>query len=309
MSNYKYYELPVCYLANGLELSLPVHEMGDGNGAVVGLSASVHGDETIGVEILRRVYEILKNEDITGTVKIMPLANPLSFEDTKRNTPLDRTNMNRVFPGSYDGTITEIQSRVMADKFITGLDYYIDVHAGGQDPEVDYVYITNDEGLSRAFLSKLLYTPKTPYTGTTSTFAAPLGIKCVTIECGGGVNKESYIEKGVKGILNMLRYSKVIKGEVEKRDDQIVIDHIHYVSPHHGGLFVPALSFEQMNTVVEGKVTIGKVYNPKTFELLEDMKAPCERNFIILMRGAVNTIHAGDFTFMIGDMAEAKPCK
>ena len=26
MSNYKYYELPVCYLGSGLELKLPVHE-------------------------------------------------------------------------------------------------------------------------------------------------------------------------------------------------------------------------------------------------------------------------------------------
>ncbi len=306
MNNYKYYELPVCYMANGLGLKLPVHELSGGKGPVIGFSASVHGDETIGVEILRRVVEELKGMDINGTVKIMPTANPLAFEEAKRNNPIDRNNMNRIFPGSYNGTLTEIQARVMADKFLDGLDAYVDVHAGGQDPVVDYAYILNDEGFSRAFLSKILYRPKADYVGTTATYTKPKGIPTVTVECGGGPNDSSYVEKGVKGLLNMLKYKKVIPGEAETRKDQIVVDHIEHVNPHHGGLFVPSLKYGVMNTIVEGKVTLGKVYNPMTLELLEEIKAPYDRNLMILMRGSVNTILPGDFTFMIGDLSTAE---
>jgi len=61
-----------------------------------------------------------------------------------------------------------------------------------------------------------------------------------------------------------------------------------------------------MNTIVEGKVTLGKIYNPMTLELLEEIKAPYDRNLIILMRGSVNTILPGDFSFMIGDLSTAE---
>ena len=69
-----------------------------------------------------------------------------------------------------------------------------------------------------------------------------------------------------------------------------------------GGLFVPALTYDAMNTIVEGKVVLGRVYNPMTLELLEEIRAPYEKNLMILMRGNINRIIPGDFTFMIGDL-------
>ena len=87
MSSYRYYEIPVCYMTNGLELKLPVHEFSGGEGPVVGITASIHGDETIGVEIARRVVEALKGMEVHGKVKIMSVASPLAFEDANRNTP------------------------------------------------------------------------------------------------------------------------------------------------------------------------------------------------------------------------------
>ena len=302
MSNYQYYEIPVCYMTNGMELKLPVHEFYGGSGPVVGFTASIHGDETIGVEILRRLTEELKKVKINGTVKIMSVANPLAFEAADRNTPIDKTNMNRIFPGNYNGSITEIQARVISDKFLNGLDAYVDVHAGGQDPVVDYVYVINDEEFSRSFLSKILYRPVQDYIGTSATYTKPSNISTVTVECGGGPNDIYYVEKGVKGLLNMLKYKKVIEGKAEVRNDQILLTHIEHVNPHHGGLFVPSLSYDVMNTVVEGKVTLGCVYNPMTLELIEEIKAPYEKNLIILMRGNINRIIPGDFTFMIGDL-------
>lgn len=302
--DYKYYELPVCTMASGTELTLPVHELKGTEGITLGITASIHGDETITVEIIRRVFEQLKGMDIKGTVKIMPVANPLGFEMVNRNTPVDGLNLNRSFPGKYDGFTTEIMARVIVDKFLTGLDAYIDVHAGGQDPVVDYAYVMNDEAFSRSYLSKILFTPDIPYTGTSASIAAGvMNIPSVTIECGGGSNEISYVEKGVAGIMNMLRCKGLIEGEVKKREDQIYIRHIEHVDPHHGGIFVPGLTYDCMNTVVKGKVSLGKIYNPMTFELVEEIFAPYEENLMILMRCDINRIVPGDFTFMIGDLS------
>ncbi len=38
----------------------------------------------------------------------------------------------------------------MVESFLTQLGFYVDLHAGGAYPTVDYVYIINDEPLSRA---------------------------------------------------------------------------------------------------------------------------------------------------------------
>jgi len=301
---YKYYELPVCYLASGLELKLPVHEFKGGDGPTLGMTAAIHGDETITVEIARLVVEQLKKEkNINGTIKIMPVASPLAYEGASRNTPLDGVNMNRVFPGNPDRTVTEVQAHVIT-QFLESLDLYIDIHAGGQDPVVDYTYVMNDEGFSRSFGSKILYRPKQGYGGTSATITQAKNIPSVTIECGGGPNVKAYVDKGVSGVLNMLRYKKMIDGEALKHEDQIMITHIAHVNPHHSGMFVPNQSYDSITKIIKGKGEIlGRIYNPMTLELLEEIKTPYEENLMILMRCDYNRILAGDFTFMIGDLS------
>ena len=301
--SYKYYELPVCYLASGLQLKLPIHEFCGDDGPVLGMTASIHGDEAITVEIARRVVEFLKTQKVNGTIKIMSVANPLAYEMVSRNTPIDGANMNRVFPGDRDFTTTEIQAAVIAEEFLETLDLYIDIHSGGQDPVVDYTYVFNDEGFSRSFGSELLYRPKVGYSGTSATVTTEKGIPTVTLECGGGPNLHYYVEKGFNGIVNMLRYKGLIDGEAKTPDKQTMITHIEHVNPHHGGMFVPAQSYDSMTKVIKGKVVLGRVYNPMTLELLEEIKAPFEENLMILMRCDYNRILAGDFTFMIGDLS------
>ncbi|MGE5633392.1 MAG: succinylglutamate desuccinylase/aspartoacylase family protein [Caulobacteraceae bacterium] len=306
MVKYDYSEIKVAYLANGLELTLPVHKLTGGKGPTVGISAVVHGDELIGAEIVRRLLDILKKEDIKGTIKFMPVANSLAFEDVQRNTPIDRANLNRIYPGNKNGTLTEILAYKMTKEFLEGLDVYIDLHSGGRDPIVDYVYILNDEEMSRAFGSTVLYRPAVNYVGTTSAITSDMGIPSVTIEVGGGPNYESYIEKGVKGILNILKQKKVIKGRVAPRPKQIVVSHIENVNPHHGGLCVPCFEYDKMNKIIEGKQVLARIYNPMTLELLEEIKTPYDKNLVILMRGTLTRIHAGDYAFMIGEMSTAE---
>lgn len=303
MNTYRYRELPVCYLASGLELRVPLHEITGGAGPVVGLTASIHGDESIGVEVLRNILEFLKTVPVKGTVWMVPVANPLAFEDVDRSTPQDRKNLNRSFPGKSGGTVTDALAHVIAEEFLDKVDVYIDFHSGGQDALVDYVYINNDEGLSRAFLSGVLYRPAKGYEGTSASRTKARGVPTVTIECGGGANPAAYIERGIRGIQNMLRYLGVIEGAVETRDDAMVITRLAHVNPSHGGLLVPCLHEGDMHRVLDGGAVLGRVYNPMTCALLQEIVAPFERNLVILLRGGVNRILPGDFTFMIGDLA------
>ena len=38
-----------------------------------------------------------------GELALLPVANPYAFQSLTRNTPLDMSNLNRVFPGSWTG--------------------------------------------------------------------------------------------------------------------------------------------------------------------------------------------------------------
>lgn len=306
MNNYMYYEIPICNLTSGLKLSLPVHEIIGKSGPVVGITASIHGDERIGVEVVRRLVALLRENEINGTIKMIPVVNPLAFEDINRNTTLDGKNINRIFPGSYNGTVTDLIAKNLADKFISGLDVYIDVHSAGRDPVVDYIMITNDEGLSKAGLAKILYRPAVITPGTSSAYAVSLDIPNVVLELGGGIKDLEYLDINIRAIVNMLKYKGVVSGTPESREDQITVNYIEHLSPKNGGLYVPCISYDRIATIVEGEVTLGKIYNPMTLELIEEMKTPYDRNLIILMRGSVNTVYPGDYAFMIGNLNSAE---
>lgn len=296
-------DVEVCYLANGEKLSLPIHTIeGSSDGPTVGISASIHGDEIIGVEVIRQLMEILKNEKISGKILLLPVANPLAFESLTRFTPVDGNNLNRLFPGDEKGQISLKIADKITQQFLDRLDVYIDIHAGGAFPIVDYIYILNDEELSRAFGAKVLYRPKNQYPGTTASVTLERDVPSVTLEVGGGPNDKEYIERNVKGILNMLRQKEVIKGQVKFRDDQVVVTEMDNILAHHGGLMVPNHDFNMVNQTLKGKQLLATTYNPLTFEKLEEIHTPFDNNIIILMRGEINKVHPGDYAFMIGNL-------
>ncbi|MFJ7728534.1 succinylglutamate desuccinylase/aspartoacylase family protein [Neobacillus sp. NPDC097160] len=306
-STREYKEVIVTHLSNGTPLSLPIHTIrGVKEGPVLGVSALVHGDEIIGAEIVRRVYNRLNESELSGTVKLLPVANPLAFESMTRNTPLDMNNLNRVFPGNKNGWVTDQIAHAMVKNFLDEIDVYIDLHAGGAVPVVDYVYIQNDEELSRAFNFPVLYRPAHPYEGTTATYTVEKGIPSITVEVGGGPNYEKDIERGVEGIFNCMRKLNMLPGAVIPPPEQVVMTEIASIRPLQGGIMVPEFDFNSVGTVIEGNQVLARTYNPRTFEELEVIRAPFQRNLVILTRGLFNKVSPGDYGFMLGNLDTAE---
>lgn len=301
-TKYSYSELEVCYLPNGSKYGIPVHTFEGKGDKVVGIGCCLHGDEIVTVEVGRRLIEFLKTQEVHGTVKVSPCVHTLAFEVEGRNNPLDGLNLNRVFPGRADGFLTERIAYTYFEEYVTKLDAFIDVHAGGDAlPLVNYCYIINDEAMSRAFGSDCLYRPSSDYPGNVNSFARDRGVRCMVAECGGLMVREADVQRCVEGCISVLRHEGMIDGEEIRRNDQVVCDYIAHIDPHQGGLMVPCLKEEDLGTIVEGKVPLAKIYNPKTTELLETLYAPFERNYMILLRSNANRAMPGDFSFMIAD--------
>jgi predicted deacylase len=294
--------IPVSTLASGFDLSLPALVIrGHRPGPRIGVSAMVHGDEIEGLLIIRELWRTIQSDALSGSLWLMPVANPLAMEAITRNTPIDMLDMNRLFPGQPDGWLSEQQAHAMTSGFISEIEYLIDIHAGGTFPWVDYCYVVNDEAFSRAFLSALLYKPEAMYPATTAAAAIARNVKMTVVEIGGGYqDQQEHIRNGVRGVMNMMRYAGALAGEVEKRPRQLLMHEIKVMRPRHGGICVPERKLVP-GTWIDGHQTVADIVSPRSFETLETMTAPFARNVVVLARNYMTRINPGDYTFMMGN--------
>jgi predicted deacylase len=295
-------------MASGEPLHVTLHIISQGEGPTVGISAGIHGDEPLGVEVLRRMAAFLKTSDeLTGTVILLPVANPLAYERNTRNTPIDHLNLNRLFPGDATGWLSERIADTITKTFLTRIDAYIDLHSGGAYPVVDYVYYNNAPELSRAFGSRLLYQPKSTYDGSTESYANSRGLPAVTIELGGGLFRDQvYAERMLAGLVNMLRTLKVLSGPARPAPEQILMKELTVLRPSHGGIYVPHVGIDDLGAELPGGTTLGRIYNPQTFEQTEAVVAPFRRNLMVLLRENLAPVHPGDYLCMAGNAETAE---
>jgi hypothetical protein len=170
---------------------------------------------------------------------------------------------------------------------------------------VDYCYVVNDEAWSRAFGSMLLYQPATSYPGTTATYAVSRGIPVNIVEIGGGYQDQAvHVANGVRGLTNSLRSKGLLAGDCERRAGQVLMRDMTVMRPRFGGLCVPRRKLAPGDRL-DGAAPLADIVSPYTFETLETMVAPYERNIVVLARNYMTRIHPGDYGFMIGNAATA----
>ena len=94
------------------------------------LVTGTHGDELEGQYLAFRLGAFLhKNiEKLNGIVDIYPALNPMGIDSITRGIPMFDLDMNRVFPGSQNGTMIETICAQIVDD-LAGSDICIDVHS------------------------------------------------------------------------------------------------------------------------------------------------------------------------------------
>lgn len=122
---------PIDHTKNADALSLPAWQVKyDLDGPAILLSGGLHGDEPTAMAALWRLIERLPTLALTGTVTIIPCANPAAAANSSRLIPLENTDLNRAFPGRADGCTAERVARQLAD-VLAHHDALVDVHTAG----------------------------------------------------------------------------------------------------------------------------------------------------------------------------------
>lgn len=228
-------------------------------GPVLALVAGVHGYEYSPIIAMQKILPQLDIKNISGTLVIVHIANMPSFlRRTIYYSPIDSKNLNRVFPGKSDGTVTERIAYVLTKEVIERSDYFVDIHCGDGNESLSpylayYVdaqnqdLVTRADELARAFgimcIKQVSGRPRDPNAAVYSTNAAMLRGKVTFAVESGELGKIDHkpIAAIEKGVINVLRKLKMIEGEAEKFDNQIIIDREESVRSTVQGIFYPLL--------------------------------------------------------------------
>ena len=118
--------------SEGASTAIPVTILhGATDGPVLGVTAGVHGFEYPPIMAAQRLAESIDPARLRGTVILVRIANLAGFiTRSPYVNPLDGLNLNRSFPGSPDGTVTERIAHFLTENVIAPADYFLDMHAG-----------------------------------------------------------------------------------------------------------------------------------------------------------------------------------
>lgn len=121
-------ELPVTQLVTGGDVSLPVRVLhGREPGPVVWITGVIHGDEVLGVEVIRQALAGLSPRELRGTILAVPVVNVLGFMSGNRYLP-DRRDLNRSFPGSARGSLASRIAHLLMTEVVSKCEVGIDLH-------------------------------------------------------------------------------------------------------------------------------------------------------------------------------------
>lgn len=124
-------DFDVAHLHTASAVNVPIIiERSKTPGPTVLFTAGVHGDEVNGVEIVRQLIAKGINKPKSGTIICIPIINIFGFLNLKREFP-DGRDLNRVFPGSKNGSLASRVAHKLMTEIIPHVDYIIDFHTGG----------------------------------------------------------------------------------------------------------------------------------------------------------------------------------
>ena len=248
------------------------------DGPTLLLNAAVHGNEVVGVEVLRTIVDRIDPGALSGNLIAVPIVNPMAFNSGQRWDPYDNLDMNRIFPGDPDGTMTERIAHRFFTVFAKNADYILDLHSAEfpdeliphirirvDSPSKKYLNLVASTGINAVWVGPSLK-------GMLQTEAYREGIPTSTIEIGAaGIITGTNVDIGTNAVMNAMHVLGMIEGEANIPDHQIILaSNESWVRSPIGGIFKPIIRLGQF---VRAGDNIGDIIDPTSYET-HDLIAP-----------------------------------
>jgi uncharacterized protein len=294
------------------DLEHPAFEArGERDGPHVALIAGIHGCEYSSIAAVIRFMNELDIAELAGSITAVPVVSMQSFE--RRSpfvVPEDGKNLNRCFPGTYDGTYTDALARSIFDQLIAPADVVIDLHGGDLVEALEPFAIydaspVEDRARALAVAFGLPYVvreePADGLAGMTCSAAAEAGIPAIIAEAGGcGQLEPAAVELLVRGVRNALRTLEMLPGPVDPPlARQRLVGAFDWLRCRRAGFWEPAVAAG--DEVGEGAL-LGRVLSLHV-ETQEELDAPRDGVVLFLTTSAA----VPDDGLLLGLGAELEP--
>lgn len=211
-------DLPVSTLSDHTPVAMSVHVIhGKKPGPTLFVSAAVHGDEVIGVEIVRRLLRTPSLDRLSGTLLAIPIVNTFGFLNHSRYLP-DRRDLNRSFPGTARGSLAARLANLFMEEIVERSEIGIDLHSAAvQRTNLPQIRVSpksaNTMALAKVFGAPIIMTSKLR-DGSLRQAARDKDIEMLVYEAGEGLRFDELAARtGVMGILRVMNYLGMISGK------------------------------------------------------------------------------------------------
>lgn len=208
-------EIPITTLVTGATVSLPVRVIhGRADGPTVWVNAAIHGDEVVGVEVIRQVMARLSPKTLRGTLLAVPIVNVFGFTGGDRYLP-DRRDLNRSFPGSARGSLAARIAHLMMTEVVAKCSVGIDLHTGSaRRSNLPQIRCDLDDpqtrALAEAFHAPVMYHARLR-DGSLRYAAREQGARVLLYEAGEAWRFDDWaVDAGVEGVLRVLAHLGMI---------------------------------------------------------------------------------------------------
>jgi uncharacterized protein len=289
-------ELEVARLLTRNRIQIPIAiERAEEDGPVLLLIAGIHGDETNGVAIVRELISLGKNRPERGTVICIPVFNVFGFINQTRELP-DGKDMNRVFPGTAEGSLASQFAYHFRTEIAPVIDYAIDFHTGSADRHnITQIRCNLElegmEELAKSFGAPyVIHSPGIPK--SIREMLTKMGKKVLLFE--GGKTKSldtDVISNGTAGAVNVMRHLRMLQGDPEISRPPTVIRNTKWLRAPSSGIFFP----EDVNgRYVARRMLLGMIKDPYG-DYQKPVRAPYPGHIICANTSSI--VNRGDALF------------
>lgn len=252
-------------------------------GPTITVLGGIHGDELTGASacthLLSNAFtDIGKSLDpnqMAGTLRIVPVVNLPGYRSKSRYFP-DGRDLNRNFPGDFNGSTTKRVAAQVWKYLLNDSDAIIDLHSAAKGrsnmPQirVDLAHASSNI-LAKAFGIEILLDSKPPK-GSLRKAANEQDIPSITYE-GGGANllDNTTVKVAINGVMNILRSLRMVPGTPNRPRFRMLASGSRWLRASEGGLLDMFVS--SGSVMREGEV-IATISDPATPGLTVDIVAP-----------------------------------
>ena len=296
--------LPVSALPDHTAVGLSVEVVqGKRPGPTMFVSAAVHGDEVIGVEIVRRLLRTPQLANLRGTLLVVPVVNSFGFLARSRYLP-DRRDLNRCFPGSTSGSLGSRLAHIFLNDVVLRCDFGIDLHSAAEHrTNLPQIRVTPRDAttarMARAFGAPVILTSPLR-DGSLRGAAAERGTPVLLYEAGEGLRFDEFaVRVGVAGILRVMRDEGMLaaKGIAKARTPSLICRASTWLRAPVGGLL---RTFRAEGEIVEKGDMLAAVSDPAG-DVEAEMLAPGAG--ILIGRAVLPVVNEGDAVFHLAELS------